>query len=159
MNDHLTASIQQYCISHDLTISIAESCTGGSLAARLTRMPGSSHYFLGSIVAYSNVVKKGVLGVRDQILEEQGAVSAPVVEQMAKGVLALTGSDYGLAVTGIAGPGGGTKDKPVGTIWAAIVSQTGQPVIWNFHVLGGRQEIIDQTVEIILSRFWDEILN
>jgi PncC family amidohydrolase len=98
--------------------------------------------------------EKKVLGVGDQVLEEYGAVSAPVVEQMAKGVLALTSSDYSLAVTGIAGPDGGTNDKPVGTIWAAIANQTDRPDIWSFHVLGGRQEIIDQTVEIILSRFW-----
>lgn len=151
--DLLIASIHKYCIANKRTLSVAESCTGGNLAARLTRKAGSSDYFLGSIVAYSNRVKRQVLKIEEELLEEYGAVSREVVEQMAKGVLSVTGSDYSLAVTGIAGPGGGTELKPVGTIWAAIACQTAEPVVWNFHLSGERQEIIDQAVEIILSRF------
>lgn len=156
-NDPLTASIQKYCVEKKRTLSVAESCTGGNLAARLTRKPGSSGYFLGSIVAYSNRVKKEVLNIEEKLLVQYGAVSAPVAERMAGGVLSLTGSDYSLAVTGVAGPGGGTELKPVGTIWAAIGCRWGEPVVWDFHLSGERQEIIDQAVEIILSRFWQWI--
>ena len=151
--DALTAEIQQICISNGWTLSVAESCTGGNLAARLTRLQGSSRYFLGSVVAYSNLIKQEVLGIRDAVLKEQGAVSAPVVKQMATGVLTITGSDFSLAATGIAGPEGGTPEKPVGTIWAAIATQNEKPLIWHFHLMGERQQIIDQTIDIILSRF------
>ncbi len=105
------------------TLATAESCTGGNMAHLLTAMAGSSAYFEGSIVAYSNEVKATVLGVNSNSLEEFGAVSQEVVEQMASGVLKAIGTDYGIATSGIAGPDGGTDEKPVGTVWIAVTSK------------------------------------
>jgi PncC family amidohydrolase len=152
MEDELTRAIQSLCISQGWTLSVAESCTGGQLAACLTRLPGCSQYFLGSIVAYSNNLKTNLLGVREEVLAEHGAVSGPVVEQMAQGMLQLTGSDYSLAVSGIAGPDGGSSEKPVGTIWGAIASRHGGSFIWKFNLAGSRHEIIEKCVENLLSQ-------
>ena len=157
MDNQLALSIQQHCIAHGWTLSIAESCTGGHLAARLTRIPGCSQYFLGSIVAYSNELKISLLGVDSHTLAEFGAVSRQVVGQMAQGVLKLSGSHFSLAVSGIAGPGGGSSEKPVGTIWGAIASRGEESIIWNFHSSGTRDEIIERSVDILLSTFWSLI--
>ena len=104
------------------TISTAESCTGGSIAALLTSVAGSSEYFLGSVVSYANSVKSGVLGVDEKIIEEHGAVSSECVAAMAEGVRNLTGSDFSIATSGIAGPGGGSDAKPVGLVWIGVSS-------------------------------------
>ena len=104
------------------TVSTAESCTGGNMAHMLTAMAGSSAYFKGAVVAYSNEVKANVLGVNPNDLEEFGAVSQQVVEQMATGACKVIGSDYAIATSGIAGPDGGTDEKPVGTVWIAVAS-------------------------------------
>ncbi len=105
------------------TISIAESCTGGNIAHLLTSMAGSSAYFKGAVVAYSNEIKENILGVSSNCLEEFGAVSQEVVEQMAVGVLKAIGTDYSIASSGIAGPSGGSDEKPVGTVWIAVASK------------------------------------
>ena len=105
------------------TISTAESCTGGSIAAMLTSVAGSSEYFLGSVVSYANSVKSGVLGVDEKIIAEHGAVSSECVAAMADGVRKLTGSDFSIATSGIAGPGGGSDAKPVGLVWIGVSSQ------------------------------------
>ena len=103
-----------------LSVATAESCTGGLIAERLTDVPGSSAYFLGGVVAYSNQAKVSMLGVSADVIEEHGAVSEPVVRAMAEGVRARFGSDFGIATSGISGPGGGTTEKPVGLVWLAI---------------------------------------
>ena len=108
-----------------LTLATAESCTGGRIASLLTSMAGASDYFRGGVVAYSNDVKEAVLGVRHDTLAEHGAVSEATVRQMAEGVRRITGSDYAVATTGVAGPGGGTPDKPVGTVWIGGASAQG----------------------------------
>jgi PncC family amidohydrolase len=154
MNDDLVHSIQQLCILQSWTVGLAESCTGGHLAARLTRLAGCSQYFLGSIVAYSNALKMHVLGVDAQTLTKEGAVSGAVVGQMAQGALKLINSDYCLAVSGIAGPGGGSMEKPVGTFWGCIASREGDLMIWQFHLEGTRQEIIEKCTDVMLSQFW-----
>lgn len=105
------------------TVSTAESCTGGSIAAMLTSVAGSSEYFLGSVVSYANSVKSGVLGVDENIIAEHGAVSSECVAAMAEGVRKLTGSDFSVATSGIAGPGGGSDAKPVGLVWIGVSSQ------------------------------------
>jgi nicotinamide-nucleotide amidase len=107
------------------TIAVAESCTGGLVAQRLTDVPGSSKYFIEGVVAYSNEAKIRTLGVEPILLLEHGAVSAPVAEAMAEGIRKRSGTDFGLSVTGIAGPGGGTEEKPVGLVYIALAMESG----------------------------------
>ncbi len=104
------------------TLAIAESCTGGAISAMITSVPGSSAYFMGSVVAYSNEIKHKILGVDNQLILQYGAVSREVVEAMAKGARETFAVDYALATSGIAGPDGGTQEKPVGTIWISLAS-------------------------------------
>jgi nicotinamide-nucleotide amidase len=107
------------------TVSCAESCTGGYIGHKLTINPGASDYYLGGIIAYANNVKTSVLGVLEDDVLAHGAVSREVVEQMALGVKKLTGSTWSMATSGVAGPTGGTKEKPVGTVWFAWAGPTG----------------------------------
>lgn len=107
------------------TLSAAESCTGGNISAMITARAGASAYYLGGITAYSNDVKINVLGVKRSDLEKHGAVSKEVALQMAEGVRRLTGADWGLSTTGIAGPAGGSAEKPVGTVWIAVSGRAG----------------------------------
>ncbi len=109
-----------------LTLASAESCTGGLIAKRITDVPGASAVFLGSVVSYANEVKEGLLGVSHETLAHLGAVSAEVAAQMARGVRLATGADIGVSTTGIAGPGGGTPEKPVGTVWLGISTSEGE---------------------------------
>ncbi len=111
--------------NNNLTLATAESCTGGKIASLITSVPGSSGWFRGSVVAYDNSIKTGVLGVSNDTLRLYGAVSAETAGEMASGVRRLMGTDYAVSVTGIAGPTGGTADKPVGTVWIAIDSERG----------------------------------
>lgn len=143
--------IKQLFLTKGWTLSLAESCTGGSIAARLTRVSGASQYFLGSMVVYSNELKMKLLGIPEQLIKDKGAVSEEVVIQMALGALALAGSDCAVAVSGIAGPSGGTPEKPVGTIWGAIAKRGEKPHAWKFHLKGQRDAIIEQSVDLILQ--------
>ena len=111
--------------ARQLKLSVAESCTGGRIANLITSTPGSSDYFDGSLVTYSNQLKRDVLGVQESTLKEYGAVSEETAIEMAKGLKRVTNSDYCLSVTGIAGPGGGSEEKPVGTVWVALDSPSG----------------------------------
>lgn len=125
----------------ELTIACAESCTGGNIAHRITEIPGSSAYFLGSVVSYSNDVKADVLKVPRRDISSYGAVSRQVAEAMAKGVSKLMRSDCAIATTGIAGPDGGTKYKPVGTVWIAVKINN-QVVAECIRFQGDRNEVI-----------------
>jgi nicotinamide-nucleotide amidase len=109
--------------SKKMQLATAESCTGGNIARLITSIPGSSTYFKGSVVAYSNAVKEAVLGISKELMIEYGAVSQPVVEQMAQSVLKLTTADIAVATSGVAGPDGGTPDKPVGTVWICVCTK------------------------------------
>lgn len=126
----------------ELTISCAESCTGGNLAHRIVQVPGSSTYFLGSVVSYSNDVKANVLHVSRSTIDKNGAVSRPVVEEMVHGVCKLMRTDCGIATSGIAGPDGGTKYKPVGTVWIAVKCLD-RVVSECIHFDGNRNEVIE----------------
>jgi len=114
------------CRAHGLTLATAESCTGGMVAARLTSVPGSSDVFVGGVVAYANAVKASGLGVAHELLEQYGAVSAETAAAMAHGARARLGADVGVAVTGVAGPDGGTKEKPVGLVFVHAVGPNGE---------------------------------
>src|SRR3984957_3695017 len=122
------------------TIAVAESCTGGLLAERLTNVPGSSIYFLGGVVCYSNELKANLLGVSPAIIESKGAVSSDVALSLAEGVRKLTGAKLGIAVTGVAGPGGGSPEKPVGLVYIGIADERG-PRQKEFRFLGDRERI------------------
>lgn len=129
-------------LDRELTVSCAESCTGGNLAHRIVQVPGSSAYFLGSVVSYSNDVKANVLGVPRNLISTHGAVSKEVVESMAKGVASLMRSDCAIATSGIAGPDGGTKYKPVGTVWIAV--KYGDTIVSEcLHFKGDRNTVIE----------------
>lgn len=128
---------------NNLTVSTAESCTGGNIARLITSVPGSSDYFEGSVIAYSNRLKREKLGIPVEILDRYGAVSQQVAERMAGGVTGELGADCGIASSGVAGPGGGTDEKPVGTVWMAV-SYLGSVESRKFQFGGSRERIIEQ---------------
>lgn len=123
------------------TLVLAESCTGGAIASRFTTLPGASAYFKGGIVAYSLDVKRDVLGVSCDTIARYGAVSEPVVRQMAEGARRIANAHYAIATTGIAGPTGGTPEQPVGTVWIAV-STPQQTATRLIRASGNRQRII-----------------
>ena len=133
------------------TIATAESCTGGRIASALTAVAGASAIFKGGVVAYSNYVKSATLGVKDRTLREHGAVSLQTVEEMANGVARITGADYALATSGIAGPGGGTPDKPVGTVCIAVKTPE-ETLCELFHFTGNRESIMDRSVNTAIIK-------
>ena len=142
----LTEILAQKMIEAGKTIATAESCTGGNIAHNITLLAGSSQYFLGSVVSYSNEVKMNVLGVNKEDLDKYGALSQAVVESMALGACKTIGSDFSVATSGIAGPGGGSEEKPVGTVWMA--TSNGAKVVskkWIFD--GNREEIIEKATK------------
>ena len=138
------------------TLSIAESCTGGAIASKFTAMAGASEYLLGGVVAYSNDVKANVLGVDPVSLACFGAVSEVVALEMAEGVRRITGSDYAIATTGIAGPGGGSKHKPVGTVWIAIATPEGSRAIMR-NSGTDRSQIISRASAYAIEMLYNEL--
>lgn len=133
----------------EMHIAVAESCTGGLLSNMLTNVPGSSDYFLGSIVSYANQAKIHLLNVNPETLERFGAVSRETVIEMAHGVRRVFSADIGISVSGIAGPGGGTLEKPVGTTWIGM-SEGESDQAWFFRLNGDRQENKQQAAELAL---------
>ncbi len=142
-DDTLASVVGELLLNRQETLAVAESCTGGGIGQRLTAIPGSSGYFVGSLVAYANSIKVDLLGVQSQTLDEAGSVCAAVAEQMAEGVRAQFGSTWGLSTTGIAGPGGGTLEKPVGLVYIGISGPHGSPQSWSYQInaLPGREWI------------------
>ena len=145
----LAAVVLEKLRSLGLKLAVAESCTGGMLGERITSIPGSSDVFLGGIIAYHNDVKVKALGVRAEDIERYGAVSEQVALQMASGVRERMGADVGVAVTGIAGPGGGTPDKPVGLVWISVHGSDAKAR--RFHVGGDRAEIRQRAAQAALE--------
>ncbi len=134
---------------HGLTLAVAESCSGGLLGARLTERPGSSDYFIGGVISYANEVKMGLLDVPAGMLAQYGAVSEQVAGAMAEGARAATGSDYALAVSGVAGPDGGTPDKPVGLVYVACGGPRRTKVVRGLYP-GDRASVRDYSVSTAL---------
>lgn len=123
-----------------LSLSICESCTGGMLGSIITEVPGSSNYFKGGVIAYSNEIKNNIVGVKKKTLKNFGAVSSQTANEMARGIKKLTNSGISIAITGIAGPGGGSKEKPVGLVFIGIATKN---KVWIKKKIfqGGRQVI------------------
>ncbi len=141
-----------------LTMATAESCTGGNIAHLITSVPGSSEVFYGGIVSYANSAKTDILGVSPEILARHGAVSEPVVRQMADGASRVLGTDYAVATSGIAGPGGGTPDKPVGTVWMAVHTPEGTfAEVCRFP--GHRDRVIARASATVLIKLLKKIKN
>lgn len=135
-------------------LAVAESCTGGLVGHRLTNVPGSSTYYMGSITAYAYEAKVRLLGVKWRTLETCGAVSEKVVLEMALGVRRALAADIGLAVTGIAGPGGGTPEKPVGLTWVGLnspVHQEARQFTWNQDRLGNKELSAEATLQMLVD--------
>lgn len=142
----LAEELGKLLIEKKLTLSTAESCTGGGIASAITSIPGSSEYFKGSIVAYANEVKTALLEVSEITLERHGAVSEETVTEMAKGAMKSIKTSCAIATSGIAGPGGGTADKPVGTIWMAAAWQD-KIVTQKLEGDYGRAKNIENTIK------------
>ena len=152
----LLNNLQQLCIEKGVSIAVAESCTAGLIASKLTTLPGSSSYFNGGVVAYQNEIKIKILGVSQSIIDEKTEVSVEVVNQMAKSVLEKFDANFAIATTGYAGPAGGTNKNPIGTVFIAIASVVGV-VVSRFVFSGDRQSIVNQASESALSLLYNEI--
>lgn len=146
----LASVVLDACRRAKRTIAVAESCTGGLLGARLTTIPGSSDVFVGGVIAYANAVKRELLGVSADALDSAGAVSEIVAKQMATGVRERTGATIGLAITGVAGPDGGTPEKPVGTVWIAA-DLGGDVTARRLQLIGDREEVRRRATQSILE--------
>jgi nicotinamide-nucleotide amidase len=131
-------------------IGVGESCSGGKLAARLTDLPGSSGYFAGGVVAYSNEAKTSLLGVPGELIEARGAVSTEVAEALARGALDRFDAEIGVGITGVAGPGGGTEEKPVGYVCICVVHADGRIMARDPQLPGNRDDVRDRSVSVAL---------
>ena len=140
------------------TVSCAESCTGGTISQLFTSVPGSSAYFLGGVTSYANNVKQDVLGVPEEIISEHGAVSSECVAAMAEGVRRITGSDYAVSTSGIAGPGGGTPGKPVGTVWVGVSSNAGTET-FKVQYNGDRKRNIERFAAFTIDKLRIRLIN
>ena len=149
-NEPVEVRLGKVLAAHGLTVACAESCTGGLVTSRLTDIAGSSAYVMGSVVSYSNEVKEKLVGVQHATLAAHGAVSEETAREMAEGVRRAVGTDVGLATTGIAGPGGGTAEKPVGLVYTAASGPWGTVVREN-HFHGTRIEVKRQASETVLA--------
>jgi len=147
MSPPLAQTAINAALKHRATFAFAESCTGGRAAADICAVSGASNVFLGGIVAYSNTVKRDLLGVPQEMLDTCGAVSAETAHAMALGVQRATGASYGVSVTGIAGPTGATATKPVGRVYIALASPDGTVRVERYNFNGTRQHVQTRAVE------------
>ncbi len=148
-------SIHDALIKSGKTLALAESCTGGKIAASLTSIPGASKFLLGSLVVYSNEWKEKFLHVSPKTLQKHGAVSAETVKEMVAGLFTNTSCDLAAAVSGVAGPDGGTPEKPVGTIYIAVCKRGEEPQVQLIHAPPHRDQAIDLAVKKTLSALID----
>lgn len=156
--DTLEGCIGRMLAENGKTLSAAESCTGGTISALLTSVPGSSAYYLGSVTSYANEIKMNVLGVPEEIIAKYGAVSSECVAAMAEGVRTLTGSDYSVATSGIAGPGGGSEEKPVGLVWIGVSSEKGTET-FKMVFRNDRKRNIERFASSALNKLREKLVN
>lgn len=156
--DSLPECIGRILTESGKTVSCAESCTGGTISQLLTSIPGSSAYFLGGVTSYANSVKIGVLGVPEETIASKGAVSSECVAAMAEGVRKITGSDFAVSTSGIAGPGGGTPEKPAGTVWVGISSESGTET-FKVQYNGDRKRNIERFSAFTLNKLRIRLIN
>jgi nicotinamide-nucleotide amidase len=154
----LQQAIGSMLLANGKTMCTAESCTGGYLAHLITSIPGSSKYFIGSVVSYDNKVKENLLSVKQQTLQSVGAVSEETAIEMAEGARRLIDTDFAVAISGIMGPNGGSDEKPVGTVWIAVASNT-ETVAQKFHVRYDRLRNIEITAVHALNMLRQSILH
>ncbi|MGW8249912.1 MAG: CinA family protein [Anaerolineales bacterium] len=145
----LEAVLGELLLERNLRLAVAESCTGGLIGHLITNVPGSSGYFSGGVIAYSNEIKMRLLGVSEETLEKYGAVSEQTVREMAYGVRRALGTDIGAAISGIAGPQGGTVEKPVGLTWIGL-SAPGVENAWRYVWSGTRLDVKQQSAQQVL---------
>lgn len=157
MDESLETWLGPYFTKRKWRLTTAESCTGGLIGHRITNVPGSSDYYERGFITYSNESKMELLGVPEEILISRGAVSDPCARAMAEGARKAAGAEVGVAVTGIAGPGGGTPDKPVGTVFMAVALPSGT-VSGRYQFDGGRVEVKEQTSDAALALLRDSLL-
>jgi PncC family amidohydrolase len=147
-------AIGSLLLDHHLTLVTAESCTGGLVAHRITNVPGSSSYYLGGFIAYANEVKEALLGVRHETLLAHGAVSEETAREMARGARQRIGADVGVSITGIAGPTGGTPDKPVGLVYIALSTTEAdlfERHIWQGNRLENKEQSAEATLQLLFT--------
>lgn len=159
MTNNENILLQNILRKNNYTLTCAESCTGGLISSKIIEIPNSSDIFKGSIIAYSNEIKEKELGVKKETLAQYGVVSKEVVDSMLNGVLKKFDSTYAIAVSGIAGPHGGTKTKPVGTVVIGIKDIFGYSNIQTFHFAGNRKEIQFQSMKIALDMLLYKLQN
>ena len=146
----LAERLQELCLGRGLTVATAESCTGGLLASAITDVSGSSGYFRGGIVAYANEVKVAQAGVPPELIERHGAVSEEVAEALADGARSRLEADVGVGITGIAGPGGGSEEKPVGLVWLSVARESSEPLTRSVTLPGGRADVRDRASTVAM---------
>lgn len=154
----LAAEVGALLRNESLTLALAESCTGGLISSLITDVPGSSEYFLGGAVCYANRAKEAILGVRPETLLAHGAVSAETAAEMAQGARRLFGADLGLAVTGIAGPRGGSPEKPVGLVYIHLSTpeaEIGERFICHSNRLGNKRLSAEAALALLIDHLWD----
>lgn len=157
-DDTLQSVVAKESVARQVTVAVAESCTGGRIASMLTSVPGSSAFFQGGIVAYQNAVKSAVLGVRDETLGAFGAVSEETAAEMAEGVKKVCGTHIGVSVTGIAGPTGGSETKPVGLVYGAVAAESGTRT-FRMQLRGSREQIQVRAAKRVLWELWRSLTN
>jgi nicotinamide-nucleotide amidase len=153
---NLEQAVVQRLIAAGRTVAVAESCTGGGLGERLTSVSGSSATFLGGVISYSNSAKAALLGVDPHLIREHGAVSEPVARAMARGARAELDADYGISITGVAGPEGGTAEKPVGLVYIGLAGPESERVTEN-HFIGIREDVRRRSTQVALQMLYEEL--
>jgi PncC family amidohydrolase len=156
----LAEQVGHLLLAHGLTLAVAESCTGGLIGNLITDVPGSSNYFLGSAVTYANNAKENILGVRHETILAHGAVSAETAAEMAVGGRRIFGADIAIAVTGIAGPGGGLPGKPTGTVFihlSAPDAEVAEHHVWDADRLGNKRLSAEAALRLVIRYLEDHV--